>query len=55
MQEHFRLVDGVSEVEANTVLNNATWKVIKGTFKHTYLVSIIVYYKQVLKQQMKLT
>jgi hypothetical protein len=35
MQEYFCLVDGVSEVESSTVLDNATWKVIKDAFKHT--------------------
>jgi hypothetical protein len=55
MQEHFRLVDGVSEVETNTMFNNAAWKVIKDAFKHARLISIVVYYTQVLKQQMKPT
>jgi hypothetical protein len=40
-------------VQANTMFNNAEYKVIKGAFIHAYLVSIIVYYTQVLKQQMK--
>jgi hypothetical protein len=31
MHEHFHLVDGVSEVEASSVFNNATWKMIKDT------------------------
>jgi hypothetical protein len=43
------LFDGDSEVEANTVFNNATWKVINDAFKYTLLVSIVVYYMQVLK------
>jgi hypothetical protein len=29
MQEHFRLVDGVSEVKASSVFNNAAQKMIK--------------------------
>jgi hypothetical protein len=55
MQEHFCLVEGVSEIEANTMLNNSTWKEIKDAFKQARLVSIVVYYTQVLKQQMKPT
>jgi hypothetical protein len=55
MPEHFCLADGVSEAEANSVFNNATWKVIKDAFKHTHCISIIIYYTQVLKQQMKPT
>jgi hypothetical protein len=50
MQEHFCLVEGVSEV-----FNNATQKVIKDAIKHTHLVSIVVYYMQLFKQQMKPT
>jgi hypothetical protein len=37
------------------MFNNAAWKVIKDTFKHTHCISIVIYYTQVLKQQMKLT
>jgi hypothetical protein len=36
-------------------INNATWKVIKDAFKHVCLISIVTYYTQVLKQQMKPT
>jgi hypothetical protein len=38
------LVDGVSDVEASTVFNNTTWKVINDGFKYVFLVSIDVYY-----------
>jgi hypothetical protein len=55
MHEHFRLADGVSEAEASFVFNNAAWKVIKDTFKHTHYISIAIYVTQVLKQQMKPT
>ena len=55
MQEHFRLVDGASEVEASTVFNNAARKVIKDAFKHARYRSVATYYTQVLKQQMKPT
>jgi hypothetical protein len=55
MHEHFCLADGVSKAEANSVFNNATWKVIKDAFKHTHCISIVIYYTQVLKQQMKPT
>jgi hypothetical protein len=34
MQEHFCLVDGVSEVETIFVFNNTACKVIKDAFKH---------------------
>jgi hypothetical protein len=44
MQEHFCLVEGVSEIEANTMLNNSMWKEIKEAFKQARLVSIAVYY-----------
>jgi hypothetical protein len=40
MQDHFCLVDGVSKVEASTVFNNATRKVIKDAFKHARVLSI---------------
>jgi hypothetical protein len=50
MHEHFHLVDEVSEVEANSVFNNAAWKVIKDAFKHACLISIAIYYTHVLKQ-----
>jgi hypothetical protein len=49
------LAKGVSEVEAHTVFNNAAQKVVKYAFKHVRLISIVVYYTQVLKQQMKPT
>jgi hypothetical protein len=48
-------VDGGNKVEASSVLNNATQKVVKNTFKHACMVFIVVYNPQVLKQQMKLT
>jgi hypothetical protein len=43
MEEHFHLVEGVSKVQASTMFNNATWKVIKDSIKHTRMVSIVVY------------
>jgi hypothetical protein len=55
MQEHFHLLDGLSEAEAYSIFNNATWKVIKDAFKHVCLISFVTYYTQVLKQQMKPT
>jgi hypothetical protein len=55
MQEHFHLVDGVSEAETSSVFNNATYKVIMDTFKHFQLISIAIYYTQVLKHPMKPT
>jgi hypothetical protein len=33
MQEHYRLLDGVSKDEANLIFNNAERKVIKDAFK----------------------
>jgi hypothetical protein len=47
MQEHYRLADGVSEDEANLIINNATWKVIKDAFKHACCISVASYYTQV--------
>jgi hypothetical protein len=47
MQEHYHLADGISEDEANLVFNNATWKVIKDTFKHARCISVAYYYTQV--------
>jgi hypothetical protein len=47
MQEHYCLVDGVSEDEANLVFNNATSKVIKDVFKHNPCISVASYYMQV--------
>jgi hypothetical protein len=47
MQEYFHLADGVSEVKANLVFNNSTWKVIKDAFKHACCISVVVYYMQV--------
>jgi hypothetical protein len=49
------LVDRVSEGEATSVFNNAGQKVIKDTFKRTLCISIVIYYTQVLKEQMKPT
>jgi hypothetical protein len=49
MQEHFCLVDRVSEVTASSVFNN----VCCDALKHVQLVSIAIYYTQMLKQQMK--
>jgi hypothetical protein len=46
MQEHFRLDDGVSEVEASLVFNNAAQKVFKDTFKHAHCISVVAYYMQ---------
>jgi hypothetical protein len=42
-------VDKVSEVEASSMFNNAARKVIKDAVKHARLISIVVYYMQVLK------
>jgi hypothetical protein len=50
MHEHFRLANGVSEAEVNSVFNNATQKVIKDAFKHACCISIAIYYTHVLKQ-----
>jgi hypothetical protein len=47
MQEHYRLVDGISKEEANLIFNNAAQKVIKDTFKHTRCISVASYYTQV--------
>jgi hypothetical protein len=47
IQEHYRLVNGVSEDEANLVFNNAAWKVIKDAFKHARCISVASYYTQV--------
>jgi hypothetical protein len=49
------LAEGVSEDVANIVINKAACKVIKDAIKHTRLVSISVFYTQVLKQEMKPT
>jgi hypothetical protein len=47
MQEHYGLADGISENEANLVFNNAAWKVIKDSFKHTRYIFIASYNTQV--------
>jgi hypothetical protein len=47
------LAEGVSEDVANIVFNKAACKVIKDTIKQAHLVSISVFYTQVLKQEMK--
>jgi hypothetical protein len=49
------LAEGVSEGVANIVFNKAMRKVIKDAVKHARLVSISVFYVQVLKQEMKPT
>jgi hypothetical protein len=49
MQEHFHLAEGISEDMANIVFNKAMCKVIKDAVKHAHLVSIFVFYTQVLK------
>jgi hypothetical protein len=49
------LAEGVSEDVVNIVFNKAARKVIKDAIKHTRLVSISVFYTQVLKQEMKPT
>jgi hypothetical protein len=49
------LAEGVSEDVANIVFNKAVRKVIKDTIKHARLVSISMFYTQVLKQEMKPT
>jgi hypothetical protein len=45
--EHYRLVDGISEDEANLVFNNATQKVIKDVFKHARYIYVASYYTHV--------
>jgi hypothetical protein len=55
MQEHFSLAEGVSEDVANIVFNKVVHKVIKDVVKHARLVSISMFYTQVLKQEMKPT
>jgi hypothetical protein len=47
--EHFRLAEGISEEMANIVFNKVGRKVIKVTVKHSRLVSITLYYSQMLK------
>jgi hypothetical protein len=47
MQEHFRLADRVSEVEASLVFNIVASKVIKDAFKHARCISVATYYTQV--------
>jgi hypothetical protein len=47
MQEHYHLADGVSDDEASLVFNNASYKVIKDTFKHAYYIYVATYYTQV--------
>jgi hypothetical protein len=54
-QEHFCLAEGVSEDVANIIFNKAARKVIKDAIKHARLVSISVFYTQVLKQEMNPT
>jgi hypothetical protein len=49
------LAEGISEDVANIVFNKAVHKVIKDAVKHARLVSIFVFYTQVLKQEMKPT
>jgi hypothetical protein len=44
MQDHFRLVEGISLETANIVFNKAPQKVIKDAIKHTRLVSTALYY-----------
>jgi hypothetical protein len=55
IQEHFCLANGVSEADAYSVFNNDAWKVIKDAFKHARCISVVTYYMQVLKQEMKPT
>jgi hypothetical protein len=43
-QEHFCLAEDISIDTANIVFDKATWKVIKDTIKHTFLVSTALYY-----------
>jgi hypothetical protein len=49
------LAEGVSEDVANIVFNKAARKVIKDAVKRACLVSISVFYTQILKQEMKPT
>jgi hypothetical protein len=48
-------VDRFSKVKAGFVFNNTAWKVIKDAFKHARMISIAIYYTQVLKHHMKPT
>jgi hypothetical protein len=48
MYEHFRLVEGISLEAANIVFDKAAWKVIKEAVKHVRLVSVALYYYEVL-------
>jgi hypothetical protein len=48
MQNHFRLVEGVSLETANIVFDKAAQKVITDTVKHARLLSTALYYSQVL-------
>jgi hypothetical protein len=43
LQEHYRLVDNVSEDEANLIFKNAAWKVIKDAFKHACCIYVASY------------
>jgi hypothetical protein len=53
MQKYFCLAEGISEEMANIVFNKTMHKVIKDAIKHARLVSIALYYSQVLKQLIK--
>jgi hypothetical protein len=52
-QEYFCLVEGISEEMANIVFNKDMRKVIKDAIRHAHLVSITLYYSQVVKQPIK--
>jgi hypothetical protein len=52
MQEHFCLVEGVSDEDASYVFNNAAHRVIKDAFKHVRCQSITYYCTHVLKREM---
>jgi hypothetical protein len=44
---NYHLADGVSQDEANLIVNNATQNVIKDSFKHSCCISVASYYTQV--------
>jgi hypothetical protein len=46
------LDDGVSEADANTVLQNAAKRVVKDSFSDARIKAVTVYYKTVLRQPM---
>jgi hypothetical protein len=49
MQEHFRLINRVSETKTISVFNNVARNVIKDVFKHNRYIYVATYYTHVLK------